>query len=48
MTPTEIVITGKPSDEDIIHSQEILTCILLSIPYDEVDEDNNLWGLIAS
>ena len=43
-----IVITGKPSDKDIVRIGEILTSILLSIPYDEVDEDDNLWGLIAS
>ena len=43
-----VAITGKPSDEDIVRICEILTPILLIIPYDDVDEDNNLWGLIAS
>ena len=43
-----VAITGKPSDEDAVRIREILTPTLLSIPYYEVDEDINLWGLIAS
>ena len=43
-----IAITGKPSDEGIVHIHTILTPIFLSTPYDEVDADNSLWGLIAS
>jgi hypothetical protein len=60
MTPTEVLasfraaqeifvtIAGKPSDEDIIRIREVLTPLLLSIPYDESHDDNNLWGIIAS
>ena len=60
MTPTEVIasfqaaqdifvaISGKPTDEDLVRIREILTPLLLSIPYDESHEDNNLWGLIAS
>ena len=43
-----VAITGKPTDEDIVCIREILTPILLIIPYDEVNGDNNLWGLITS
>ena len=60
MTPTEVIacfqaaqenfvaITGKPTDEDIVRIREILTPLLLSILYNESEENNNLWGLIAS
>ena len=43
-----VAITGEPSDEDILHIREVFAPILLSIPYNEVDDDTNLWGLIAS
>ena len=60
MTPVEVIacfqaaqevfvaITEKPTDKDIVRIQEILTPIPLSIPYDESEKNNNLWGLIAS
>ena len=43
-----VAITGNPSDEDIVCIRKIPTPILLSIPYDEVDGDNTLCGLVAS
>ena len=58
MTPEEITalfadaaaqfapIVGNPSDDDLTAMRELLTPLLLNIPYDE-DGDNNLIGLIA-
>ena len=38
-------ITGNPSDDDLTDMREVLTPLLLAIPYDE-DGDHNLIGLI--
>lgn len=58
MTPEEITalfaeaatqftpIVGNPSDDDLTAMRELLTPLLLNIPYDE-EGDNNLVGLIA-
>ena len=43
-----VAITGKPTDEDIVRIREILTPLLLSILYNKSEDNNNLWGLIAS
>ena len=58
MSPEEIVakfveaadlfepIQGQPSDVDIALIREVLTPILLQIPYDEAEAQDNLIGII--
>ena len=45
---TFVPIAGKTKDNNLLYIREFLTPILLGIPYNTVDGDNNLWGILSS
>ena len=43
-----IPISGKPKDNDLHRLSECLTTILLGTPYNTVDGNNTLYGILSS
>ena len=43
-----VPISGKPKDNDLLRLSECLMPILLGIPYNTVDVNHNLWGILSS
>ena len=41
-------ITGCPSDENLKKIKDIITPILITLPYDSINGVHNLWGIIAT